>query len=126
MHYAAATHKLPLVQQLLDLGASPWDEEGTFGLRPLHFACMGAVKNAAGIEELMDACEDIYSLQVRTVQLLPNFIRLVDNSSCCQRGQYGNMHAVLSTLLVRRTACHACTHSWQVAGLCLQAGAASV
>jgi ankyrin repeat protein len=64
LHYAAATHKGMLVQQLLDLGASPSEEEGTYGLRPLHFACMGRVRDAAGVEKLMESCENIYDLQV--------------------------------------------------------------
>jgi ankyrin repeat protein len=64
LHYAAATHKVKLAQQLLDIGASAWEEEGTYGLRPLHFACMGRVKNADDWENLLESCDNIYNLQV--------------------------------------------------------------
>jgi hypothetical protein len=67
LHYAAATHKVKLVQQLLDIGASPWEEEGTFGLRPLHLACMGRVQDVEDYEDLRDSCDNIYNLQVRHV-----------------------------------------------------------
>ncbi|KAF6261822.1 hypothetical protein COO60DRAFT_1678960 [Scenedesmus sp. NREL 46B-D3] len=62
LHYAAATHKL---------GANPCGAEGTFGLQPLHLACLGRVKDAAGLDELIDACGDIYSLQKYAVMAGP-------------------------------------------------------
>jgi ankyrin repeat protein len=68
LHYAAATLKAKLVQQLLDLGASPAagaPADNVTGLTPLHLACMGRVKSQQQLEALLKAEEDLFwDLQV--------------------------------------------------------------
>jgi hypothetical protein len=62
LHYAAAAHKVKLVQQLLELGADAAD--AVYGLTPMHLACMGRVKDKEQLDQLTKACESLYDLQV--------------------------------------------------------------
>jgi ankyrin repeat protein len=64
LHYAAATHKVKLVQQLLDIGADPAAADSSYGLTPLHLACMGRVRDRAQMAELLESRQSLYHLQV--------------------------------------------------------------
>jgi hypothetical protein len=67
LHYAAATHKVKLVQQLLDLGANPAQQamvDDEIFITPLHLACMGQVKSEEQMLHLTSIAGAIYSLQV--------------------------------------------------------------
>jgi ankyrin repeat protein len=76
LHYAAATHKVKLVQQLLEIGADPAAEDAVCGLTPLHLACMGRVRDGAQMAELLHSRKDIYHLQVgqKSITLALNVI----------------------------------------------------
>jgi ankyrin repeat protein len=65
LHYAAATHKVKLVQQLLEIGADPAAANAVSGLTPLHLACMGRVRNETQMIELTEAMASVLSMQVR-------------------------------------------------------------
>jgi hypothetical protein len=62
LHYAAATHKVALVQ-LLDIGADPAALDKR-GLMPLHLACMGQVTSEPQLKCLWGSCGSPPSLQV--------------------------------------------------------------
>jgi hypothetical protein len=72
LHYAVATQKVKLVQQLLELGASPtqtaWIRDTGFGtgwMSPLHLACARPAKNAKQLYQLMaSAAADVHDVQV--------------------------------------------------------------
>jgi hypothetical protein len=64
LHYAAAMHKVELVQQLLEIGADPAAADAVCGLTPLHLACMGRVRDISQLKELLEARDCIYDLQV--------------------------------------------------------------
>jgi ankyrin repeat protein len=66
LHYAAAAHKVKLVQQLLNLGA---DVDAVTNIQvhhltPLHLACMGRVTSIEQMKKLLDASDYIYNLVV--------------------------------------------------------------
>jgi ankyrin repeat protein len=63
LHYAAATHKVKLVQQLLQIGADPAAAD-KHGLMPLHLACMGRVTWERQLSILWGACGKTSELQV--------------------------------------------------------------
>jgi ankyrin repeat protein len=63
LHYAAATHKVALAQQLLEMGADPAAAD-KHGLMPLHLACMGRVKSLEQLSKLWRACDNAPMLQV--------------------------------------------------------------
>jgi ankyrin repeat protein len=65
LHYAVATHKVKLVQQLLDIGASPRAAVAELGLLPLHLACMGCVEDVQQFNRLVETAGSLYDLQVR-------------------------------------------------------------
>jgi hypothetical protein len=67
LHYAAATHKVKLVQQLLDIGADPAAEGAVCGLTPLHLACMGRVRDSTQMVALTEAKTSLKALQVSAV-----------------------------------------------------------
>jgi hypothetical protein len=69
LHYAVATHKVKLVQQLLDIGADPNFAVADLGLRPLHLACMGCVEDLPQFNRLVEAAGSLYDLQVRGLAL---------------------------------------------------------
>jgi ankyrin repeat protein len=63
LHYAAATHKVKLVQQLLEIGADPAAAD-KHGLMPLHLACMGRVKEHSHLYQLWRARGILVSVTV--------------------------------------------------------------
>jgi ankyrin repeat protein len=65
LHYAVATHKPKLVQQLLEIGADPRAAVAELGLMPLHLACMGCVEDIEQYTKLVEAAGSLYDLQVR-------------------------------------------------------------
>jgi ankyrin repeat protein len=65
LHYAAAAHKVKLVQQLLEIGAHPAAADTQYGLTPLHLACMGRVRDTMQMLELLESRQSVYHLQVR-------------------------------------------------------------
>jgi ankyrin repeat protein len=64
LHYAAATHKASLVQQLLQLGADPAAPDAQHGFTPLHLACLGRLVNKPQLKKLLAAAPRTYNLQV--------------------------------------------------------------
>jgi hypothetical protein len=76
LHAAAATHNVKLAQQLLDLGADPAAGDAQYGLTPLHLACMGRVRTAEDLRELLRACQSLLKIQVIT---------------CFQHGQHADV-----------------------------------
>jgi hypothetical protein len=65
LHYAVATHKVKLVQQLLEIGADPNSAVAGLGLMPLHLGCMGCVEDLPQFNRLVEAAGSLYDLQVR-------------------------------------------------------------
>jgi ankyrin repeat protein len=65
LHFAAAAHKVKLVQQLLEIGADPAAENAVSGLMPLHLACMGHVRDVKHMIELTKAMASVVGMQVR-------------------------------------------------------------
>jgi ankyrin repeat protein len=63
LHYAAAMHRVKLVQQLLEIGADPAAADNR-GLKPLHLACMGQVAMKQQVSTLLEACGNTSSLLV--------------------------------------------------------------
>jgi hypothetical protein len=63
LHYAAATHKVALVQQLLEIGADPAAAD-KHGLMPLHLACMGQVKQHLQLLKLWRSHPSMHTLWV--------------------------------------------------------------
>lgn len=72
LHYAVASHKVQLVQQLLAAGAEIEAPDPLLQLTPLHLACMGKIKDQQQLEQLKQAAGTLYEFQVGVgVRLTP-------------------------------------------------------
>lgn len=65
LHYAVASHKMFLVQQLINAGADVAAPEPLLQLTPLHLACMGKIKDQQQFQEMKRAADiSLYHFQV--------------------------------------------------------------